>query len=96
MKGFICAVKGQEGLGAAYIVAESSGKARYACALGAKDAGYIDKASPHLIKCKREPQLDGLPIEPGTPFTPEYIALVKAARRATIVPHPANYHDTSD
>lgn len=79
MRGFACTVKGQEGLGTAYVLAESSGKAKYACALSAKDAGWVDKASPHLIKCKRDHQLDGLPIESNIPFTPDYIAFVKAA-----------------
>lgn len=79
MRGFSCTVKGQEGLGTAYVLAESSGKAKYACALSAKDAGWVDKASPHLIRCKRDHQLDGLPIEPGIPFTLDYIAFVKAA-----------------
>ncbi len=54
--------------------ATSAGKAKYKYALSIKDAGFIGKANPAIVSCRRAPEYDYIETAiPGKCYIPECV-----------------------
>jgi hypothetical protein len=60
-RAYRCWLPGQEDLGYCYTLAINADRARYTTALGAADVGFLPRASPHLVRCRRAPEHDRNP-----------------------------------
>ena len=78
-----CWLPNQTELGSAWTLAKSAGKARYAVARSAADAGYISRPSPHFVRCRRDPEHDQNPaLEEGWCSSGHHVRLGMAAAAA--------------
>ena len=59
----------------AVVFSQSPGKARYAAARSAHDAGYLRSPNPAEVRCTRAPEFDGRSgVKPGRPYGLDYLA----------------------
>jgi hypothetical protein len=61
LRAFRCWLPGQTDLGHAYTLASSADQARVFVARSPADVGFLSKASPHLVRCRRAPEHDRNP-----------------------------------
>ena len=74
----------QEDLGSCYTLAMNADRARYTTALSAFEAGYLNRPSPHMVRCRRCPEHDLNPsLEEGRCSSEDYVLL-----GAATVPSP--------
>ena len=59
----------------AVVFSQSAGKARYAAARSAHDAGYLRTPNPADVRCTRAKEFDGRSgVKPGRPYGLDYLA----------------------
>lgn len=82
LKAYTCELIGQEHLGKSYVLAATRDKAKYATALSAHDAGYLCRASPASVRCKRAPDYDARlrTAKAYFPYSDDYVNTTLASR----------------
>ena len=74
-RAFRCWLLDQPDLGEAIVFAANSDRARYTCALTAAKSGFIPRANPSLVGCRRSPEHDRHPLaKPGHCFAIDQLA----------------------
>jgi len=61
LRAFCCWLPDQADLGHAYTLTSSADQARVCVARSVADVGFLPRASPHLVRCRRVPEHDRNP-----------------------------------